>query len=36
MAVQACKAKGLTQSQAAAELGMSLPTIKRPAFYLSA
>lgn len=29
MAVQACKAKGLTQSQAAAELGISLPTIKR-------
>ncbi|MCY1452563.1 hypothetical protein D9M71_694920 [compost metagenome] len=28
-AVQACKAKGLTQSQAAAKLGMSLPTIKR-------
>ncbi|SEJ43881.1 putative DNA-invertase from lambdoid prophage Rac [Azotobacter beijerinckii] len=28
-AVQACKIKGLTQSQAAAELGMSLPTIKR-------
>ncbi len=28
-AVQTCKAKGLTQSQAAAELGLSLPTVKR-------
>ncbi|WP_418903705.1 recombinase family protein [Pokkaliibacter plantistimulans] len=28
-AVQACKTKGLTQSQSAAELGISLPTVKR-------
>ncbi|MFV3384639.1 recombinase family protein [Pseudomonas sp. NY15364] len=28
-AVQACKAKGMSQSQAAAELGLSLPTVKR-------
>jgi putative DNA-invertase from lambdoid prophage Rac len=28
-AVQACRAKGLPQSQAAAELSVDLPTIKR-------
>ena len=28
-AVQACKAKGQSQSQTAAELGLSLPTVKR-------
>jgi putative DNA-invertase from lambdoid prophage Rac len=28
-AVQACKAKGMSQSQVASELGLSLPTVKR-------